>query len=80
VGLTLTAIGGSSVIVAEAVADVFARLVAVTVTLVALLMLAGAVYRPDALTVPVPAGLTVQVTDVLLVFVTVTINCCVCPP
>jgi hypothetical protein len=43
VGLTLTAIGGSSVIVAEADFVVSAWLVAVTVTIVTLLMLAGAV-------------------------------------
>jgi hypothetical protein len=43
VGLTLTAIGGDNVMVAEADFDVFAWLVAVTVTVVALEMLAGAV-------------------------------------
>jgi len=59
---------------------VFATLVAVTVTVVELLMLAGAVYRPDALTVPVPTGLIVQLTDALLVFVTVAFSCCVWPP
>jgi len=43
-------------------------------------MVAGAVYRPDELIVPVPAGLIVQVTAVLLVLATVAVNCWVCPP
>ena len=42
-------------------------------------MLAGAVYRPDELIVPAPAGLTDQFTAVLLAFVTVAEYCCVCP-
>ena len=79
-GPTVTAIGGDKVIVAEAVAEEFAWLVAVTVTVVVLVMLAGAVYRPVELTVPVPTGLILQVTAVLLVFVTVAVNCCVWPP
>jgi cellobiose-specific phosphotransferase system component IIC len=79
-GLTLTAIGGSSVIAADADFVVFAWLVAVTVTVVALATLAGAVYRPVELTVPVPTGLILQVRAVLLVFVTVAVNCCVWPP
>jgi hypothetical protein len=77
VGLTLTPTGGDSVIVPEAVAEVFVWLVAVTVTVVALAMLAGAVYRPVELTMPVPAGEIVQVTAVLLAFTTLAENCCV---
>jgi hypothetical protein len=65
------------VIVPEAVAEVFVWLVAVTVTVVALAMLAGAVYRPVELTMPVPAGEIVQVTAVLLAFTTLAENCCV---
>jgi hypothetical protein len=40
-------------------------------------MVAGAVYRPPLLMLPVPAGLMDQVTAVLLVLVTVAENCCV---
>ena len=36
-------------------------------------MLAGAVYKPVALTVPAPTGLTVQFT-----LAVVAVNCCVC--
>jgi hypothetical protein len=68
------------VIVAEADFVVFATLVAVTVAVVWLLMLAGAVYRPVELTVPVPAGLMLQITAVFPVLVTVAVNCCAWPP
>jgi hypothetical protein len=64
----------------EADTAVFAWLVAVTVTVCCVEMVAGAVYKPDELIVPVPAGLIVQVTAVLLVLVTVAVNCCACPP
>ena len=53
-------------------------LVAVTVTVWAVVMLAGAVYRPEALTVPAPAGLIVHVTAVSALLV-VAVNCCVWP-
>ena len=76
-GLTLTATEGSSVIVVDEDAVVSARLVAVTVTVCAEVLVAGAVYRPEGLTVPVPAGEIVQFTAVLLVLVTVTVSCCV---
>jgi hypothetical protein len=65
------------VIVAEADSVVSAWLVAVMVTVCGVEMLAGAVYRPDALIVPVPAGLIVQVTAVFPVFRTLAVNCCV---
>ena len=38
-------------------------------------IVAGAVYNPDELIVPVPAGLIDQVTAVLVVLVTVAVNC-----
>jgi hypothetical protein len=75
-GLTLTLIGGVNVTVAEAVAAVFAWLVAVTVMVCCVPMLAGAVYRPEELIVPAPdEGLIDHVTAVLLVFETVAVNC-----
>ena len=81
VGLTVTVIGGSSVMVAVPSAVLLAALVAVTVTVCAVVTVAGAVYNPPLLTVPAPvAGLIVHVTAVLLVFVTVAVNCCVPPP
>ena len=75
VGLTLTATGGISVTVAAADFALSAWLVAVTVAVCWLAIMVGAVYRPLALTVPAP--LTVHVTAVLVVFVTVAVNCCV---
>jgi hypothetical protein len=76
VGETLTVIGGISVIDAEAEADVFAWLVAVTVTVCCDAIDAGAVYKPDALIVPTE-GLNVQVTAWFEVFATVAVNVCV---
>jgi multidrug efflux pump subunit AcrB len=80
VGVRLTAIGGIKVTVAEAAEVPFCWLVAVTVTGCFVVMLAGAVYSPVALMLPVPAGLIDHVTAVLLLFVTVAENCCVWPP
>jgi hypothetical protein len=60
-------------------AEEFAWLVAVTVTVCAVAMLAGAVYSPVELMVPNPAGEIVQVSAVLLVFTTLAENCCVWP-
>jgi hypothetical protein len=57
-----------------------AWLVAVMVTVCCAEIVAGAVYRSDALSVPVPAGLIVQVTAVLLLFATRAVNCCFWPP
>ncbi len=54
-----------------------ATLVAVTVTICTLVSDEGAVKRPALVIVPVPAGLTDQVTAVLLVFATLAVNCCV---
>ena len=71
---------GIRVTVAKADLLVSAWLVAVTVTVCCAEIVAGAVYSPDALTVPTPAGLIVQVTAVLLVFVTVAVNCALWPP
>ena len=64
--------------VAVAVADAFAWLVAVTVTACCVVTVAGAVYNPVALTLPAPDS--VHVTAVLLAFTTVALSCCVCPP
>ena len=75
VGVTLTATAGISVTVAVADLVESAWLVAVMVTVCCDVMLAGAVYSPDELTVPMPAGLIAQLTAVLLAFATVTENC-----
>jgi len=50
------------------------------VTVCCIVILDGAVYSPVLLTVPAPEGLIDQITVVLLEFVTVAENCCVCPP
>jgi hypothetical protein len=50
------------------------------VTVCCVVMLAGAVYKPDGLMVPTPAGVIVQFTAGLLVLVTPAVNCCVQPP
>lgn len=62
-------------IIAVAIFVASARLVAVTVTLCALLIVAGAAYKPALETEPGP--LRDQETPVLLDPVTVTVNCCV---
>ena len=80
VGETLTVGGGISVTVAEAETLVLAWLVAVTLTVCCEVTLAGAVYKPEELIVPVPVGLIDQVTAVLVALVTVAVNCWVCPP
>jgi hypothetical protein len=54
--------------------DGSATLVAVTVTVCCELMLAGAVYRPVPLIVPT-LGVRLQVTEVLLLPLTVGVNC-----
>ena len=75
-GLTLTAIEGASVMVADAITALFAWLVAVTVTVCCDATLAGAVYNPLEPIVPAPDdGLIDQFTAVLLVFKTVAENC-----
>ena len=71
--------GTATVTVAEADLVVSAWLAAVIITLSCLVMLAGAVYRPEELIVPLPDGVMDQVTAVLLVFATVAVNCWVCP-
>jgi hypothetical protein len=68
---------GINVTVAVAVAEELAWLVAVSVTVCCVVMLAGAVYRPEELMLPTPPGVIVQFTVVLLVLVTVAVNCCV---
>ena len=73
VGLIATATGTVTVTVAEADFVVSATLVAVTVYVPAV---AGAVYRPAVVIVP-PVAL--HVTLVLVVPVTVAVNCCVPP-
>src|SRR5450756_1378881 len=78
-GVTLTATGGCSVIVVDEDAVVSARLVAVTVTVSAAVMIAGAVYRPDAVIEPNPTGLIDHVTPLLAVLVTIGVSCAVWP-
>ena len=51
-----------------------------TITVCCAPTVVGAVYSPDTLIVPVPTGLIVQVTAVLLVLATLAANCCVWPP
>jgi len=77
--LTATATGDSSTIGVDEDAVVSARLVAVTVTVCAVVMVAGAVYRPDVLIDPTPTGLIDQVTALLVVLVTVAVSCAVWP-
>src|SRR4029077_7724730 len=73
-GVRLTVITGTTTVtVAEADFDVSCTLVAVTVTEPAV---AGAVKRPLVLTVP---AVVVHVTALLVVPVTVAVNCCVVP-
>jgi len=78
-GLTLTVTEGSSVIVADEDAVVFARLVAVAVTVCVVVMVAGAVYRPDVLIEPTPIGLIDHVTAWLAALVTVAVSCVIWP-
>src|SRR5271157_4119133 len=85
-GATVTAIGIGEVIVTVAEPDMvgYASNVAVTATSGGLGTLAGAVYRPLLVTVPharpvQPLPDTLQITTVLLVPVTVAVNC-VCFP
>ena len=73
VRVTVCCTGALTVTVADADAEVLALLVAVTVYVPAV---AGAVYRPLADIVPPVAD---QVTAVLLLPVTVAVNCCVPP-
>jgi hypothetical protein len=75
----ITGAGVNRLSVAEADWVVSAWLVAVIVTDSCVEIVAGAEYRPDELIVPVPAGLIVQVTAVLLVLFTIAVNCRVCP-
>lgn len=83
-GLTATVIAGGAVTVTVA-APVFvvsACEVAVTVTVPPVGTLDGAVYKPDALMVPMLAALaevllTCHVTALFVVPVTVAVNCCV---
>jgi hypothetical protein len=76
-GVTLTAIEGSSVIVVDENAVGSDRLVAVTVTVCAEVMIAGAVYRPDVLIEPTPVGLIDQVTALLAALITAAVSCTV---
>jgi hypothetical protein len=76
-GTTLTDTGGSSVIVAEADLVESAWLVAVTVTVCCVVIVAGAVYTPLALIVPTPSGLIVHVTAWFVLFATVAVKLCV---
>lgn len=75
-GATVTATGGFSVIVADALLVVSATLTAVTVALVCAGILEGAVYRPAEVIEPAPVR--VQVTAVFVDPVTFAVNCRVC--
>jgi hypothetical protein len=79
-GLIQTVPAGVRPTVALANFVLSATLVAVTVTTCVELTDVGAVYKPVASTLPTPAGVTDHVTAVLLLNVTVAVNCCVCPP
>ena len=76
-GFTETVTGGMSVIAAAADFVESATLVAVTVTVSCVGMDAGAVYRPEAETEPVPAGERLQVTCWFVDPVTTAVSCCV---
>ena len=85
-GLTVTTTAGAAVTVAVAVPDFVesACEVAVMVTVPPVGTVAGAVYKPDELMVPMLAALaevllTCQVTAVFVVPETVAVNCCVWP-
>jgi hypothetical protein len=75
-GPTETIIGGFSVTVATAVFDGSATLVTLTATVCCAEMMAGAVYRPDGLTVPIADG-TAQIKPVLTAPLSSAVNCCV---
>jgi hypothetical protein len=66
------------VIVAESEIEGSATLVAVTVTVCGVVMLAGAVYRPEDDIVPVAEDKD-QLTEVLLALVIVDVNWALCP-
>jgi hypothetical protein len=78
VGVKLSDIGGNSAgtnIVAEADCVASAWLVAIIVTDCCAAALGGAVYSPEELIEPTPAGLIVHVTSVLFVLFTLAVNC-----
>ena len=77
VGVTDTATGGFRLTVALADFVGSAALVAVTVTVCALAIEDGAVYRPVEVSVPT-GELKVQVTAVSVEPVTLAVNCCAC--
>ena len=71
---------GCSVILADPDFVVSAMLVAVTITVCALVTFAGAVYSPVALMLSPPEEpLIAHVTAVFVVLLTVAVNCCVAP-
>ena len=76
-GLIQTVPGGVTPITALADFVASAALVAVTVRTCVELTEVGAVYSPVASMLPTPAGVADHVTDVLLLNVTVAVNCCV---
>ena len=77
-GDTVTEIGGGfNVTVDSAHFVLSATLVALTVTICCVAILAGAVYNPPALRLPTPAGVRVQFTAVFAVPETDAANCCV---
>jgi hypothetical protein len=78
-GLTLTITEDSSITVVDEDVVASARLVAATVTVCAVVMVAGAEYRPDVLIDPIPTGLIDHVTALLAVLVTVAVSCAVWP-
>jgi len=74
-GLVVTVTSGFRVIVAVAVLVVSATLWPVTVTVCVELIESGAVYQPVLLIHPTVSGLMVQFTAVLMVPVSVGVNC-----
>src|SRR5271154_3683721 len=79
-GLIQTVPGGVSPRMALADFVLSATLVAVTVSTCVEVTDAGAVYNPVVSIVPTAGGITDHVTAVLLLNVTVAVNCCACPP
>ena len=80
-GEMLTPTGGISVIAAVRAAEDAPSVLAVTVTLCCVSMLAGAVYSPVELSVPgLPAGIDHTVSSALHIPVARTVNCWACEP
>lgn len=77
--VAMLGVGGVIVTVALPVADVWAALVALTVTTCSAAIVGGAVKNPVDDMLHAPVGDTLQVTCWFVVPVTVAVNCWVCP-